>query len=183
MLSQVWFSTNQVKKCSARNSVDPNGCVVIMYLVLVSVWSQEKKKKNHFFQNWNIWCLFIFFMKLGATSVFHTTWSRTGVLAYCATAFLVGQWNPTPQFIGLVIRWLCKLHTARLMLWLAHCMGLLVGFVVVFCVDVALYHASEQSRPLALLRKLGFRYCYIVPFCLIMWDCRKMFTFQSCQCK
>lgn len=54
------------------------------------------------------------------------------------------------------------------------CMGLLVGFVV-FCVDVALYHASEQSTPLALLRKLGFRCCYIVPFCLVVWDCRKMF--------
>jgi len=44
----------------------------------------------------------IFFMKLGATPVFHTTWSCTGVLACCATAFLVGQWNPTPQVIGLV---------------------------------------------------------------------------------
>lgn len=54
-------------------------------------------------------------------------------------------------------------------------MGLLIGFVVVFCVDVALYHTSEQSTPLTPMRKLGFRSCYIVPFCLVMWDCRKMF--------
>lgn len=76
MLSQVRFSTNRVKKHSARNSVEQNGYVVVMYLVLVVVWSQERKYIIFIFKievfgvcsyffSWN-WVLLPFSTQLGA---------------------------------------------------------------------------------------------------------------------
>lgn len=144
-----------------------------------------KKIYHFYFQNWSIWCLFIFFfMKLGATPVFHTTWSCTGVLACCATAFLVGQWNPTPQVIGLVTWWLCKLHTACLMLYTRH--GALNRFCCCFlcrCSTVPHFGAEHATNSYEKVRIQVLLYSAILPSHVGLQKDVPMFTFQSCQYK